>query len=295
MFVINSSKLIEIFVHCDDFCKEFTPQYVSHLLPNRVKAHNKSIVSESEMMTIVIFYHLSGMSCFEYYYKSIILNTLRSYFPNALSYNRFVELMPRILVHMWAFTNHGRIGKETGTYFVDSKKLVACHNLRIYSHKVFKNIAQRGKSSTGWFFGLKLFALINQYGQIIRFAITPGNIADNDENFMIKFLDGIKGKVFGDRGFISNKIFSSLFMKGCRVITGIRSNMKNKIMDIGDKVLLKRRGIIESVFDILTTVCDIEHTRHRNPINAFVNLFAGLTAYTYLDRRPTLCKFGEIK
>lgn len=296
MFVINTSKLIEIFFECDEFCIEFTPNYQQHLFPLRLaKSHNRPIMTESEMMAIVIFYHLSGMSCFEYYYKNLILHTLKSYFPQAVSYNRFIELMPRILIYTWAFVNCKRAGEETGTYFVDSKKLVACHNLRIYSHKVFKNIAQRGKSSTGWFYGLKLFAVINQFGQLIRFAVTSGNIADNNDEFMVKFLDGLKGKVFGDRGFISSKIFEPLYKKGCQLVTGIRANMKNKLMDFGDKVLLRRRGIIESVFDILTTVCNIEHTRHRSPINAMVNLFAGLAAYSYLDRQPTLCRNIKIK
>ena len=79
--------------------------------------------------------------------------------------------MPRVLVNLWVFTNYKRIGENTGIFYIDSKKLIACHNLRIFSQKVFKRIAQRGKCSTGWFYGLKLFAIINQYGQLIKFAI----------------------------------------------------------------------------------------------------------------------------
>jgi hypothetical protein len=64
--------------------------------------------------------------------------------------------------------------------------------------------------------------------------------------------------------------------------------MKNKLMLMDEKLLLAKRGMIESALDIMMTVCDIDHTRHRSPINAMVNLFAGLSAYTYLDKLPSV-------
>ena len=191
------------------------------------------------------------------------------------------------MLPLFCMLNFQRIGKENGVYFIDSKQLHVCHNRRIKSNKVFKGIASRGKSSTGWFYGLKLFLIINSYGQIIRFNVTTGSIADNDKNILKKLFKNLSGVVIGDKGFISS-LFEMFYIDGLKIITKIRNNMKNKLMDITEKLLLKKRGVIESVFDILMTICDIEHTRHRSPINAITHLFAGLTAYTYLDKVPSI-------
>jgi len=286
---MNEAKLVEIFIDCDDFYKEFEQTFQQMVLPLKHPKGNRTPgICESEMMSIVIYYHLSGMKCFQYYYEQIISKSLRSYFPKAPSYNRFVELMPRCFILLFVFLHRLRRGTETGIYFADSKKLAVCHTLRIFYHRVFKGIAQRGKTSTGWFYGLKLFLVVNCFGQIMQCTVTAGNVADNNESLLKKFFRHLKGKLWGDKGFISPKVFQHCFSEGLKIITGIRSNMKNKLMDMQEKLLLKKRGMIESVLDIMMTVCDIDHTRHRSPINAMVNLFAGLNAYTYLDKLPSV-------
>ena len=291
MYIINTAKIIEIFYDCDEFCKKFNIEFNKLLLSSKsIKSVNRPSLSESEIITILIFYHLSGMKCFQYYYEDIILDRLKEYFPKAVSYNRFIELIPRVFIHIMMFINSKRIGKETGIYYVDSKKLPVCHNLRIHSHKVFKGIAQRGKTSTGWFYGLKLFLVINQYGQIIKFLFTPANIADNNANMLYKLFDMLKGKAFGDRGFITRKTFENLLKRGLKLVTGIRRNMKNKLMEIQEKFLLAKRGIIECIYDLLMTICDIDHTRHRSPVNAFVHIMGGLAAYSYFDKLPNIFK-----
>jgi len=105
---------------------------------------------------------------------------------------------------------------------------------------------------------------------------------------MLKLFEKLRGLAFADKGFINQKAFDSLFKNGLKLVTGIKSNMKNKLMPMNHKLLLKKRGMIESVNDILKTVCDIEHTRHRSPINAVLNVFAGLCAYTFLERLPSI-------
>lgn len=181
-----------------------------------------------------------------------------------------------------------RLGALCGVYYADSTSIAVCNNRRIHSHRVFRGQAARGKSSTGWFIGFKPFLVVNAFGQIVRVAFTPGNEADNNTRRLIKLFDKLQGWVFADRGFINQKAFEQLFKKGLQLITGIRSNMKNKLMNITQKMRLKKRGMIESVNDILKTVCDIEHTRHRSPINAVLNIFAGICAYTFLDRLPSV-------
>ena len=248
-------------------------------------------------MTILILYHLSGMKCFEYYYREVVLKTLKKDFPTAPSYEWFISLIPRVMSHMFAFLYKCRCKKtDQEIYYMDSKQIPVCHNRRIHSNKVFKGMAERGKSSTGWFYGFKLFLIINPWGEIVRVYLTKGNVADNNFSLLKTLLKGLRGKAFADKGFIT-KYFSFFQQEGLSIITKIRNNMKNKLVTMEDKILLTKRGVIESAFDIMMTICDIEHTRHRSPVNAFTHLIAGLTAYTYLEKLPSVMgkKYQSLK
>lgn len=287
MLLIDENKLIEIFMSCDDFCKKFDHMISPFTCPRHPHSQNRPGLADSEVMAILIVYHFSGSKCFQYYYQHAVLTVLKPYFPKVPSYNRFVELQGRVAFLLWVYLQVWCKGNEDqGLFYVDSKKLPVCHNRRIHQHRVFKGLAKRGKSSTGWFFGFKLFVIINTMGEIIRVCLTPANVADNNFAFLLKFLRNLKGKLFGDRGFISQKVFEKLFGEGLQLITGLRRNMKNKLIEMTDKLLLKKRGIIESIFDILMTVGDIDHRRHRSPKNALANLFAGLAAYSFYERKP---------
>ncbi|MEK6478447.1 IS982 family transposase [Catalinimonas sp. 4WD22] len=283
-------KLIHMFMLLDDFCKAFRTWQESKqigILPNGSGRPSK--LSASEVLTILIYYHYSGYKCFAYFYKDMVLGgALKSYFPNAVSYNRFVELIPDQLALLYIFLKFCTLSsRRTGTYFADSKKLPVCNNLRIHSNKVFKGIAQRGKSSTGWFYGLKLHLLINEYGEIINFIITPGNIADNNDQALRILLSGCRGRYYADKGYLT-KLFEELYEQGLHLITKIRKNMKNKLMLYSDKIKLKQRALIESVNDLLMTVFDIDHTRHRSPINAIAHAFSGLIAYCFYEQKPSV-------
>jgi hypothetical protein len=283
-------KLIHMFILLDDFCKAFRIWQESKQMGTAPKkAGRPSGLSESEVLAILIYYHYSGYKCFAYFYKDMVLDgVLKSYFPNAVSYNRFVEIVPDQLALLYMFLKSCTLGsRRTGTYFADSKKLPVCHNLRIHSHKVFAGIAQRGKSSTGWFYGLKLHLLINEHGEIINFIITPGNIADNNDHALRTLLAGCQGKCYADKGYLT-KIFEELYEQGLHLITKVRKNMKNKLMLFSDKIKLKKRGLIESVNDLLMTIFDIDHTRHRSPVNAIANAFSGLIAYCFYEQKPSV-------
>ena len=157
---------------------------------------------------------------------------------------------------------------------------------RSSSHKVFGSLATKGKSSTGWFYGLKLHLLINEHGEIIRFLLTSAHISDNNEMVLTSMLEDIKGCCYGDKGYLS-KLFEWFYEKGLKLVTKVRKNMKQLPCPKKEAIRLRKRGVIESAFDILTSVLDIEHTRHRKPDNAFAHIFAGLAAYSFLDKRPS--------
>ena len=220
------------------------------------------------------------------------MNTLRVHyqkdFPNLVSYSRFVGLIPRALHPMLMFLTTTRMGKNSGISFIDSTSLMVCHNNRIFNHKVFDGIAQRGKTTMGWFFGFKLHLIINDKGELLSFYLTPGNVNDGDKSLVLKMAKGLWGKLFGDKGYINQQLVELLFEKSIHLITGIRRNMKNKLMLMADKIFLRKRSLIESVNDELKNNCQVEHTRHRSVVIFFVHLFSALTAYTFLPKKPSL-------
>ena len=136
------------------------------------------------------------------------------------------------------------------TLYIDSKRLPVCHNRRIKSNRVFKGIAQHGKSSTGWFYGLKIHLVINNLGEIAAFELSSGNIADNNTGLLKSIFKYLKGNCYGDKGYITS-IFEELYDQGIRLISKIRKNMKNQLIHLSDRYYLFKRGVIESVNDIL--------------------------------------------
>jgi len=246
-------------------------------------------MSPSEIMTIVIFYHWAGYKCFKYFYQQGIQKHWASYFPDAVSYNRFIELKKEVNMALYFFIHYYGLGKQTGTYYLDSTKLEVCDNHRIHSHKVFKKVAARGKASTGWFYGLKLHLVINEQGELMSVCFSAGNVSDNNEGVVHQLCRNLEpgGQLFGDAGYVSQKLFEMLGEQGLHLITKIRKNMKNKILGLKEKYLLKRRSLIETVIDLLKDFQDLWHTRHRSIDNGFNNMLACLAAYNFRDIKPT--------
>jgi IS5 family transposase len=286
----NSVKdmLLEIYCDVDDFCKAFTEYWRAHLVTDGREILPQCAMSLSEIMTIVVYLHLSNQRTFKWYYKNLICEQLKDLFPRRLSYNRFVEVMQSAIVPLLVYTMKCRVGKCSGISFVDSTKLSVCGNKRISRNKVFENIAKVGKSTMGWFYGFKLHLTINDKGEILSFCITPGNVDDRNEAVISHLTKELFGKLFADKGYISSSLFERLWKDNIHLVTGIKKNMKNRLMDMSDKILLRKRSIIETVNDFLKNICQIEHTRHRSPVNFTVNLLAGIAAYSFLPQKPSL-------
>ena len=278
--------LLELFCHVDDFCQWFEPRWQQSLLQTgTVKRIRQTELSTSEMLTIVIHFHQSHYRNFKKYYTEHVLVHLCSEFPQLVSYHRFVELMPRLLVPLMAYFYHCK-GHCSGIAFVDSTPLAVCHNRRIAQHKVFDGLAARGKTSMGWFYGFKLHLVVNDRGDILAFHLTPGNVDDRQP--VPSMARDLFGKLFGDKGYISQALFTTLFAHGVQLITHVRRNMKNRLMPLADKLLLRKRAIIETINDQLKNISQIEHSRHRSPANFLVNLMAGLIAYCHQPKKPSL-------
>lgn len=278
-------RLTHIFIVCDDFCTALTDwQRQQGTLPT-TKAGE---LSDSEMLAITIFYHYSGAKCFEYYYQDWVRPQMQTYFPQLISYERFVARMPRLLPGLFVLLKWlCACSQRTGFYIIDSKPLPVCHNRRIAQNRVFEGLAARGKSSMGWFYGFKAHLVINQYGELVNFVLTAGNVADNNGAVLEEALDGLQGQYLGDWGYLT-KLFATFYERGLQLITKLRRKMKNVLMPLSDKLKLRKRGLIESVNDLLTSVLDISHTRHRSPLNAQVNMLSGLVAYCFYPTKPSI-------
>lgn len=278
--------LLELFCDVDDFCQLHEAEYEQHLLTEgRVKRMRRPQLSASEMMTIIIHFHQSGYRTFKDYYMKHVIEHLRSEFPNLVSYNRFVALMPRVGILLLMYLNRCK-GRCTGISFIDATSIAVCHNRRIARHRVFDGLAKRGKTSMGWFYGFKLHLIVNECGELIAFQITPGNV--DDRKPVPKMCRDLFGKVFGDKGYLSKTLFQDLWADGVQLITMLRSNMKNQLVVLQDKLLSRKRSIIETINDQLKNISQIEHSRHRSINNFFVNLIAGLIAYCHQEKKPSL-------
>ena len=235
-------KVTELFCIIDEFCKHFDAENAGNLLEDNsgVKRRRRAAsLSDSEIMTILLYFHFGTFRNFKHYYLFFIKGTMKSYFPKAVSYNRFVELESRVFFQLMFFLNLGAFGRCTGITFVDSTMMPVCHNLRRYANKVFKVLAKR-----------------------------------------------LYGKLFADKGYISQKLFDFLFEDGIQQVTGLRVNMKNKLMPFYDRMMLRKRYIIETINDMLKNTAQIVHSRHRSVSNFIMNLISALGAYCFFDNKP---------
>lgn len=289
---ITDDKITEIFYLADDFCREFSKSFDSHLIGNKPKKTPR--MSESEIITIMILFHFGAFRNLKHFYINYVQKHLQKEFPDTVSYNRFVELSQKVCLPMTLFLKTCCLGDSTGISFVDSTPIRACKNKRINRNKVFKGIATTGKSTMGWFYGFKLHLIINDKGEILNFIITQANVDDREPLKNNKFLRKIRGKLYADKGYVGQKLTELLFMDGLHLITGIRNNMKNTLMELKDKILLRKRSVIETVNDELKNMCQIEHSRHRS-FNGFIsNTIAALIAYSFFPKKPAI-KFHAVK
>jgi hypothetical protein len=277
--MMQERQLIAIFCEIDDFCKELDQNISQSLLsaPTKGRRGPGCCLSISEIMTIQILFQMLGYRNFKTFYTAFIQKYWLHYFPEAPSYGRFVELMHRSIFPLTLFTQF-KCGKKTGIYYIDSSCLPVCHLKRSKRHKTFDAVAEYGKTSVGWFFGLKIHVVINHHGELIAFKITRGN--RHDSTTAQTLLESLRGLAFGDKGYISKKLFELLMKKGLKLITRKRKNMKEQLqLNNYEQQLLNQRGLIETVFNCMKNKYHVWHTRHRSVINALTHLMAALAAY----------------
>lgn len=287
--------LEELFCSVDDFCQRFEPVWQRQLLTSGLQARvRERSLCLSEIMTILIGFHQRHYRTCKHYYLEQVCGYWRAAFPGLVSYSRFVRWMPSALLPLCAYLKHC-FGQCRGISFLDSTSLKVCHNRRIPSHRVFQGLAARGKTSVVhlrwgealWFFGFKLHLVVNDQGERLNIMLTPGNM--DDRKPVPELLKALFGKVFADRGYVSQSLFEQLLHTyGIALYAKPKRNMKPRLMRLTDKLLARKRAIIESIIDQLKNISQIEHSRHRSPVNFCVNLLCGLLAYCHQPKKPSL-------
>jgi hypothetical protein len=278
--------LEDLFCNVDAFCRLFLPAWHRQLLPGGTRPRRRtSRLPRSEIMTILIYCHPAQYRHFKAFYLRHLCRHCRSEFPNLLSYNRFIALIPTALMPMGIYLPTRR-GEDPGIACIDATSLVVCDNRRIHSHRVFNKVARRGQTAMGWFYGFKRHRVVKDRGELLAFRITPGHVKDRAP--VPDLTQGLTGKLIGERGYLSRQLFHVRWERGWQLITKIRKNMPNQPMPMVDKLLLRKRAIIETSNDQLKNIQQVEHTRHRSVVNAMVNGLAALVAYTHQPRKPSL-------
>ena len=226
-------KVTELFCIIDEFCKHFDAENAGNLLEDNSgvkRRRRQASLSDSEIMTILLYFHFGTFRNFKHYYLFFIKGTMKSYFPKAVSYNRFVELESRVFFQLMFFLNLGAFGRCTGITFVDSTMIPVCHNLRRYANKVFKGIATDGKGTMGWCHGFKLHLACNDRGEIIAFVLTGANVSDKDPNVFKVIAKDVQTSETANgnyqlQGIYTQKEFSKDVDNNCYIVKG------NKLMN----------------------------------------------------------------
>ncbi|WP_265021524.1 IS982 family transposase [Wolbachia endosymbiont (group A) of Icerya purchasi] len=279
--------ITKLFCLVDDFCRDIEKNFAGKLLPNGKKPTRTTEIEHSEIMTIILLYQQSPCKNFKTFYLHYLTLLYKSEFPKLPSYSRFVALKPRVLWHL-AMLLHWLCGQSenTGISYIDTTPIAVCHAKRISKNKVFAGIAKLSKSTYGWFFGFKLHMVINENGEIHALTLTKGNVDDRIP--VPNLTEKLTGLLFGDKGYIAKELFQKLFDRGLKLVTKVKKGMKNTLISLNEKILLRKRSIIETVFGYLKNRLEIEHTRHRSPVDFLVHIFSTLISYSIKSKKPSI-------
>jgi len=277
-------RLTEVFCEVDDFCQAFETQWQSYLLGSGAPPRGPQPgLSVSEIITLLLVLHSSGFKYLKHFYQGFALPVLRQWFPGMPCYEQFVILQQRAFVPLMFFLL-SRMGKKTGIYYIDSTALPVCDNHRIHRHKTFAGLAERGKTSMGWFFGFKLHLVFNHLNQIVACKLTPGQVHDTQP--VPQLTKNLLGKLFGDKGYIGNPLAQELLRRGLTFFTRVRKNMKALPLAMADKLLLNARNMAETIIGRIKQFSSLNLPKHRLPLNAFLHLLAAITAYQINPIKP---------
>ena len=278
--------LTNIYCHIDDYYilnkKEIIQAIKKH---SKIVRYRESRLSIPEIISILIYFHKHRTKDFRNFYNGFVLKYLKEYFPNLLSYTRFMQIKNKVIAPLVKVLGANN-SKKTGIYFIDSSPLKVCHIKRAKRHKTFDEVASYGKSSMGFYKGFKIHLIINEIGEIINYRITKSNV--DDRKVAYDLARNISGKLYADKGYISRDLVKKLAYNDLELIHNVRSNMNDIYIADIDKLMLKKRFIIETVFGKIKQSTDIENSRHRSLNGFIITVLTSLISYNFEIRKPSV-------
>lgn len=277
--------ITKLFYDVDEFVKKETVAAVkSSRKPTRIPK-----ISYSEIITIMLLFQDSDMKTFKHFYLNYLI-IYKLEFPKRPSYERFVKLAERVIPLLLSFLK-STLSKDKYCYFIDATRIPVCENVRANSHKTLKKGSAFGKSSTGFFYGCKLHAIINRSGELCSVSLTKVNVGDRKP--VEEMTQDLKGLIVGDKGYLSKELFNRLFSRGLRLVADIKKGMKTGLRTIQESFALRKRSVIESVFDILKNRLNLVHSRHRSPVNFLGHILSVLITYQLRAKKPSVVGYAQ--
>ena len=277
----------ELFCLIDDFFLKFEETYWKFLKQSsqslRVRTAQLTI---SEICFIAIWYKCSYFNNFKAFFTW--LKADKSYLFKYLPCNqRMIHLINRHELALHALHVALMKAQDKQYLWIDSTTLPVCKNQRIQRHKSLAQIASRGKSSMGWFYGCKLHIAMNRHGEIACSALSNGHVADI--KMVEQLVEGLEGKLYGDRGYISQELKSRLQDQGIDLITYHRKNMQATQLCASDEYHLRQRNKIETLFSLLKGQYNLVTSKARSIHGFLSGIYASLCAYQLIhSNKPTI-------
>lgn len=266
-----------LFCTIDDFFIKFESTYLKFLKQNQYfKRIRPSKLSLSEIIFIAIYYKSSQFNNFKAFFFSL-KNHQRQWFKYLPCYQRMTHLISMHQLALHALHTDLMKDKQSDYLWIDSTMLPVCKNQRITRHKSLSEIATRGKSSMGWFFGCKLHVAMNADGDMVSTELSNGHIADI--KMVEDLVKGFKATVYADRGYISQSLKEKLRLQKIDLVTYHRKNMKVIQLSKTDQHYLKQRNKIETLFGLLKAKYNLVTTKARSVQGYLAGIYASLCAY----------------
>ena len=282
---------ITLFCAIDDFFQKFESTYWNFLKQGKKRLRvRSSVLSLSEIVFIAIWYKCSHFNNFKAFFASLRQDNSHL-FKSLPCYQRMIHLIQSHQLALHALHFALMKDQQNAYLWVDSTTLPVCKNQRIQRHKSLAKIASRGKSSMGWFYGCKLHLIMNQPGEIVRTALSNGHTADI--KMVEQLVDGLKAKLYADRGYISQELKSKLKNKGIDLITYHRKNMQAVGLSKADEYNLKQRNKIETLFSLLKGQYHLVTTKARSLEGYLAGIYATLCAYQLCHKNKPMIKVSE--
>lgn len=287
--------LTSLYTFIDDFYKEISTFDCWGKLYSKWAGSRGPVkkLSLSEVVTLNILRFQLRISDLKSFHR-LVRDRFKSEFPSVPNYENFLKATNKsaeltlLIIQYFLFIN--RAISENQNHFIDSTPLSVCYNYNINSHKVNKGLAERGKSTKGWFYGFKLHGVCNEMGLLEEILFTPGNV--HDCKTLETLASSFSGTLTCDAGYlVSENVLEKIFTRKLKIFIATRKNMK-RIMTQKQGKLFKSRSIIETVWGVLKERFNLMYNLSRSTHGLFRHYFYSIVSYLFDSYNSRLLSIG---